>query len=607
MLSFAPGEMSTVAAPLFYFQNGFRAVRVATRAFNPADLPCPPRTIAEEAWYKPQPQEPYRPLVALPEQLKTWRDFFTACRNLDFAAVDPPRALTAHDPMGPAMPLVAEPDASPTRDAVAPVSDGLIPPTFAPPAPGATMGQGPKQTDTLRESPSSPTAKHSPEDEQAGQQSTNSNPDPGTADSGSQQASPPRPKDASSEPQGETFDAPNHEGNSQSDTTPQANPNKPDPDTPGAQNLVPGSEGSGEVSSNWPQGSAGAHGQTSDSESQSPGQNEPAEGGQPALPTKTLAVGPNKIQLQSNGIYVNNIPMGPGSAPVSLIGGSAAIIDKTGHSLLVGHDIYSVDPVALPPTNAQMGSTPLVTTLPNGAEAVLMYPTNYASRDSANGNAGDDHSNEPTLSIYGTSVIPGGAPVTIANPSGIEHGAPLTLSLDSDFHLIYNPTVFALPTFPPSQGLIPSTGPAQRPAQPMTTSIMGHQPLVILPNGGGVSIAGTTLYPTSLLASLAGTDGRRASMIISGATVSLIGTSELVVGTTTVMLPTANAAMSDMPTSSDAGSVSNSDTGRAQTSQELESFTGGATSLMSAIPNRWALFGLVVLFCSVLTLGKPEI
>lgn len=59
--------------------------------------------VAQEAdWYKPEPGEPYRPLIAMPSQLKQRVPWLSFCEDIFFTAYDPPTALktaTAFDPV----------------------------------------------------------------------------------------------------------------------------------------------------------------------------------------------------------------------------------------------------------------------------------------------------------------------------------------------------------------------------------------------------------------------------------------------------------------------------------------------------------------------------
>ena len=64
--------------------------------------------VQEANWYKPEPGEPYRPLIAMPSQLKQRIPWFSFCENL-FTAYDPPKALRS----APALAPVITPDSDP--------------------------------------------------------------------------------------------------------------------------------------------------------------------------------------------------------------------------------------------------------------------------------------------------------------------------------------------------------------------------------------------------------------------------------------------------------------------------------------------------------------
>ena len=82
----------------------------------------------EANWYKPEPGEPYRPLIAMPNQLKQKIPWFSSCAEF-FTAYDPPHALPTVTAFGPGP--------TPGRNAKAP------PPT---PAPSATLDPGARKT-----------------------------------------------------------------------------------------------------------------------------------------------------------------------------------------------------------------------------------------------------------------------------------------------------------------------------------------------------------------------------------------------------------------------------------------------------------------------------
>lgn len=134
--------------------------------------------------------------------------------------------------------------------------------------------------------------------------------------------------------------------------------------------------------------------------------------------------------------------------------------------------------------------------LPNGANAALLLPL-YGSRKpadlNANGNgqskdrvsASDGKGDGSLLSIYGTTLTPGGALVTVTTNS---NAAPLTFSFDLDNHIIHNAIVHALATLA-SESHDPSDN---SPIGLVTTITPGNQRVVILSNDNGGSNTGTT-------------------------------------------------------------------------------------------------------------------
>ena len=77
--------------------------------------------IQESNWYKPEPGEPYRPLVAMPSQLRQKLPWFSFCEDI-FTAYDPPRALRSAAALAPATtsdsdPQTQKPVAAPSHTA----------------------------------------------------------------------------------------------------------------------------------------------------------------------------------------------------------------------------------------------------------------------------------------------------------------------------------------------------------------------------------------------------------------------------------------------------------------------------------------------------------
>ena len=114
MLTFAPGELSTIAGPLT--DCGIdRHCSFSTKQYDFHGLPCPPQSVMvskmrlsmslhrnyqakmqvqEENWYKPQPGEPYRPLIAMPKQILQMNPLFELCTDNFFTGYDPPKTLS---------------------------------------------------------------------------------------------------------------------------------------------------------------------------------------------------------------------------------------------------------------------------------------------------------------------------------------------------------------------------------------------------------------------------------------------------------------------------------------------------------------------------------
>lgn len=95
MTSFAPGELSTIEGP-----GG------PTKAFDFADLPCPPPAIAaaNSHFYNPQanPQRAYSPMIDLPRGILDMDPAFKNCVAAVYQGFDPPTALAPAGDVTPA-------------------------------------------------------------------------------------------------------------------------------------------------------------------------------------------------------------------------------------------------------------------------------------------------------------------------------------------------------------------------------------------------------------------------------------------------------------------------------------------------------------------------
>ena len=117
--------------------------------------PCPTYSVASENFYKPAPGEPYRPLIAIPSQVKSMVPWFQYCTDLWFTGFDPPKTLvpaaamappvTTGDPMIPTVTARASATQDPGAKKTA---AGEVPTTLPPPFQHAPL---PKETDTKPE------------------------------------------------------------------------------------------------------------------------------------------------------------------------------------------------------------------------------------------------------------------------------------------------------------------------------------------------------------------------------------------------------------------------------------------------------------------------
>ena len=96
--------------------------------------------VQESNWYKPEPGEPYRPLIAMPSQLRQQIPWFSFCEDI-FTAYDPPRALRSAAALAPTITSDSDPQ---TQKPVA--------------APSHTVDPGPRITAASKLSTSVPMA-----------------------------------------------------------------------------------------------------------------------------------------------------------------------------------------------------------------------------------------------------------------------------------------------------------------------------------------------------------------------------------------------------------------------------------------------------------------
>ena len=128
LIAFAPGELSTIATAMY---SAFNSDGTPASVYDFNDLPCPPMSVMWSQWYKPEPGEPYRPLIVFPSKLLDINPLWEICTQGYFTGYDPPRTL---DPAAALVPKVTPPSNSN--------------PGPGPPKPVATQVNLPRRTTT---------------------------------------------------------------------------------------------------------------------------------------------------------------------------------------------------------------------------------------------------------------------------------------------------------------------------------------------------------------------------------------------------------------------------------------------------------------------------
>ena len=122
LLAFAPGELSTVATAMY-----FAIISDVTpgSVYNFNDLPCPPMSVMWSQWYKPEPGEPYRPLIVFPSKLLDMNPLWKVCTPGYFTGYDPPRTLDPAAAMVPKATLQSNPNPDPGQARPVATQDSL--------------------------------------------------------------------------------------------------------------------------------------------------------------------------------------------------------------------------------------------------------------------------------------------------------------------------------------------------------------------------------------------------------------------------------------------------------------------------------------------------
>ena len=481
LIAFAPGELSTVATAMY------PALQYATTpgsVYNFDDLPCPPMSIMWSQWYKPEPGEPYRPLIVFPSKLHEMNPLWKVCTQGYFTGYDPPRTLDPATAMVPKVTPPSNPDPGPR-----------------PATPAATQGNLPKRT----------TASADP---------TKTSSDPSTAKShgnGGMQIGPPRdtkkgPADPSLKNQG------------RKDLQEQSS--QEDPTSSDARNGLMNHASSTNVANSdldQPVNEMYASGSPLIEDGDTIYQPPPLATSGPAFLTTVL--GSHHV-FATEGYNIDGVDVKTSSAVD--VGEQQFSVDSSNHHQVGGQTAH-IEP-AIPFVTTAIANhviTPLSKgvaiqgfTLNNGGPATIVASTTFSVDASGNmfvnGHSHHIHSAGPVVTtINGEAVIP--------LPTGISiHSATLTPNAPA---LVISGTSYSLDSssnlhFGGSNYVSPVKIVDVDPTQPPQLTTIADQPVVEV--AAGISIAGTTL-----------TAGASAFHGLSGVLITL-DSSNLVVGSVTI-------------------------------------------------------------------------
>ena len=654
MLSFTPGELSTIAGPLYSgISAGHGRPDLQTKAFNVADLPCPPQSVMEQNWYKPEPGEPYRPLIAIPGKVRAIDPWFSSCTDLWFDAVDPPRALGTEGALAAPTAFNGPEAKAPGSVLVNPTTSVHAPAPTTPPVPGSVVQPGPTPTGFPDSAPS-----QTPAVVDSSAQSNDNN----------AQGHENQPTSPGASQQDE-----NHGGsagnNGDGNLTP--DPQSPASNGPGLpslpsfdpQNVAPDqmSQIEGALDTNSPAPAQPTNTPLQEGGSVSPGSNNQAGSPQAlsAAPTSVQVAG-HAVVINPSGVNVDGSQINPGDSPARVSGGVAI---NQGNNIVVGSQIEHIDTPPVPSATNLAGHVvqPLSTgvlvdnnLVTPGGSPVTVSGTAVSLDGSGHLSLGGTMYHVPSATPAPTSRLSNGA-IAVPIPNGVSVlGTTLTagasaimisgtaMSLDASNNLIFDGTAHAIstpvgsswnpgsittvngqtftelsngvcisgttlaPGAPPitvsgtsmslaDHALIvgKTTVPVILPTeQPLTTTVGGQ---IITAAPSAINIAGTTLLPGA------------SAMTISGTEISLNTAGGLVVGSKTIPLPTSPSGLGSLimggfgPSTTGSASTSNvpvsSPAGATNTS--AQSFKGGSGSVKPGLRVRWMVTTLAVVVAAL--------
>lgn len=496
LLAFDPGELSTVATAMYSAIN-MDSAPASVYDFN--DLPCPPMSVMWSQWYKPEPGEPYRPLIVFPSKLLDVDPLWKICTPGYFTGYDPPRTLDPAAALVPKVTPPSKPNPDPGR-----------------PKPVATHDNLPRRTTT-----SADPAKTSSDPLLA--KSFGSS---GVQEDPSQKTDPPRDtKKASADPSSN-----NPGSNDSQEQSLQEDPNSSDPKNSPVDHALSHTRADSEI--NQPVDSVHPSKGASIEDGHTTYQPQPLVSS--SLADMTTVIGGHHVSTSVEGYKIDGVDNNPGASPTTVSGHGQQIAVDSSNIVQVGGHIAHIDPAAssVIATIANHEISPLSkgfaiegNTLQNGDAAGIIASMTF-SLDASSNIFLDDHSYaipKATLvptTINGEAIMPLPTGISIHSTT-LTPGAPALVipgtsySLFSSNNLYFGRLSYASPV------MTADVDPTQ------VTTIAG-QPVVEFPTG--ISIAGTTL-----------TAGASATTCLSGVFMSL-DSSNLVVGSVAISEQTASSS-----------------------------------------------------------------
>ena len=439
--------------------------------------------VQETNWYKPEPGEPYRPLVAMPSQLRQKIPWFSFCEDI-FTAYDPPRALRSAAALAPTITSNSDPQ---TQKPVA--------------APSQTVDPGARITAASKLSTSvpmaAPAAQKTPSPPTDVDPESNTYPKQGTSNGES--------GDIAGQP--ETKADPNVPGLPLQ--SPAAVKSNQDPGQ--KSNIVPNNTPK-PSDSEYPNGSdpgqiAAGGSQPTTSETPTPADpskdSDSADKGPDQLPQRILTtIAGHAITAAPNAVAIAGATINPGD-PAATIGGTRVALNTAG-SLIV-------DSKTIPLAS----SLPETFTTEIAGQAITAHPTAIAIAGTAIKPGG------PATTVGGTRILLNTAGSLVLDSKTISLPEPLTTTIANQA-ITANPTALTIAATTINPGdpaatiggtqiflntdsslILGSKTIPLASTPPTLTTTIANQPLTANPTA--LTIAGTTIRPGDPAISIAGT------------------------------------------------------------------------------------------------------